>query len=113
MSIRDGVRRIVREKAFRLARRDLAMFLVDHEEQLLQIFREEMQRLDDDLPEERLFIDIKLVPLGETILKAALRAMNRFLTEDGRIPAAPEETVDAGTVGPSAPEPTDIERQDI
>jgi hypothetical protein len=113
MSIRDGVRRIVREKAFRLARRDLAMFLVDHEDHLLQIFREEMQRLDDELPEERLFIDIKLVPLGEMILRAALRAMNRFLTEDAGTPAALGSTVDAGTVGPSAPEPTDIERQDI
>ena len=76
------IRRLMRESAFRLARRDLAMFLEDHEEDLLHIFRDEMQRLDDDIPDENLFIDVKMVPLGEMILKAALRAIRRFLTED-------------------------------
>ncbi len=112
MSIRNGIRRMVREQAFRLARQDLAMFLVDHEEQLLQVFREEMQRLDDDLPEERLFIDIKIVPLGEMILRAALRAMDRFLTEDAAATAAPGSTGDAGIVGPSAAEPIETEKPD-
>lgn len=65
-----------------MARRDLAEFLIEHEEEMLRIFREEMQRLDDEIPEERLFIDIKMVPLGEALLKAALRALYRFLTED-------------------------------
>ena len=82
MGIRRAMRRSIRETAFRLARRDLAMFLRDHEEELLDIFREEMQRLDDEIPEEALFIDIKMVPLGEFVLRAALRAMTRFLTED-------------------------------
>ena len=76
------IRRLMRESAFRLARRDLAMFLEDHEEDLLHIFRDEMQRLDDDIPDENLFIDVKMVPLGEMILKAALRAIRRFLIED-------------------------------
>lgn len=76
------MRRLMREMAFRLARRDLALFLDEHEDDLLQIFREEMQRLDDELPEERLFIDLKLVPLGEMMVKAVLRALHRFLTED-------------------------------
>jgi hypothetical protein len=98
---------MVREKAFRLARRDLAMFLVDHEDHLLQIFREEMQQLDDDLPEERLFIDIKLVPLGEMILRAALRAMNRFLTEDAGTSG------DAGIVASSATTLTETDKQTI
>ena len=74
------IRKLVRESAFRLARRDLAMFLKEHEEELLLIFREEIQRLDDEIPEEGFFIDIKMVPLGEMILKAVLRAMSRFLT---------------------------------
>jgi hypothetical protein len=77
-----SLRRYVRESAFRLARQDLALFLEDHEEHLLHIFREEMQRLDDEIPEENLFIDIKMVPLGEAILQSALRAIRRFLTED-------------------------------
>jgi len=76
------MRRTMREAAFKLARHDLAMFLSDHEEELLAIFREEMYQLDESIPEERLFIDIKMVPLGEAILKSALRAIERFLTED-------------------------------
>lgn len=91
-----GIRRLVRESAFWMARRDVAFFLQDHEADLLRIFREEMQRLDDEIPEEAIFIDIKMVPLGETMLKAALRAMTRFLLEDG--PAA------NGQAAPGAPE---------
>ena len=72
----------MRERAFRLARHDLAMFLQDHEKELEHIFREEMQRLDDEIPEENFFIDVKMVPMGEMILKAVLRAMNRFLIGD-------------------------------
>jgi hypothetical protein len=77
-----SIRRLVREGAFNMARHDLAMFLQDHEDDLLRVFREEIQRLDDEMPEERFFIDIKMVPLGEVVIKAALRAMHRFLTED-------------------------------
>ena len=76
------MRRTVREAAFKLARRDLAMFFQEHEEELLAIFREEMHILDESIPEENSFIDIKMVPLGEAILKATMRAMHRFLTED-------------------------------
>ncbi len=77
-----GLRKMIRERAFQLARHDLALFLKDHEEHLLAVFREEMQQLDDEIPEENLFIDIKMVPLGEAILKSALRTITRFLTED-------------------------------
>ena len=80
MAIRRALRRAARERAFRLARYDLAMFLQDHEQELLHIFHQELQRMDDEIPEENFFIDIKMVPLGETIVKAVLRAMNRFLT---------------------------------
>ena len=86
-----GIRRLVRESAFWLARRDVAYFLQEHEADLLRVFREELQRLDDEIPEEAFFIDIKMVPLGELILKAALRAMSRFLLADGA-PASPVST---------------------
>jgi hypothetical protein len=76
------LKRLIRETIFQLARHDLAHFLEEHEEQLLQIFREEMQQLDETVHEEGLFIDIKMVPLGEMVLKAALKALRRFLTED-------------------------------
>jgi hypothetical protein len=87
--------RKIRDIAFKVARQDLAQFLTDHEEELFYIFREELQRLDDDLPEERLFIDIKVVPLGELIMKAVLNGLHRFLTED--LPQNLEET------GPAEP----------
>lgn len=73
------VRRWIRETAFQIARRDLALFLEEHEDDLLRIFREEMRHLDDQIPEESLFIDIKMVPMGEMFLRAALRALKRFL----------------------------------
>ena len=76
------LKRLIRETIFQIARHDLAHFLEEHEEQLLQIFREEIQQIDDSVHEEGLFIDIKMVPLGEMVLKAALNALRRFLTED-------------------------------
>lgn len=82
-------RKMIRETAFNLARHDLAAFLDDHEEDLIQIFREEMRELDEDLPEENLFIDLKMVPLGEMMLRAVLHAIRRFLTED-----IPDEVVE-------------------
>ena len=72
----------MRKAAFKLVRQDLAMFLQENEEELMQIFREEIQRLDDEIPDEAVFIDVKMVPLGEVVMKAVLRALNRFLTED-------------------------------
>jgi hypothetical protein len=75
------MRRIVRETAFRLARGDVLKFIQDHEEELLTIFREELQSLDDRLPEEEMFIDIRMVPLGEELLLAVLGALKRFLRE--------------------------------
>jgi hypothetical protein len=74
--------RRIREIIFQISRHDLARFLEEHEAELLQIFREEMYQLDESVPEEKLFIDIKMVPLGETVLKATLRTLRRFLTED-------------------------------
>ena len=77
-----SLRKKVRESAFNLARHDLAIFLEEHEDDLLAIFREEMQRLDDEIPEERVFIDLDMVGIGDTLLKAVLRALRRFLTEE-------------------------------
>ncbi len=75
------MRRLVRETAFRLARTDLIRFLEDHEEDLIRIFREEMYRVDERMPEEQLFIDIRMVPLGEELLRAGLTTAKRFLQE--------------------------------
>jgi hypothetical protein len=76
------MRRFIRETAFRIARPDLVRFIEDHEEELLRIFREEMERLDERLPEEQMFIDIRMVPLGEELLHAVLVTLKRFLQEN-------------------------------
>ncbi len=76
-----GIRKWIRESIFNIVRRDLATFLQDHQADMLVIFHEELQRLDDEIPEEKLFIDIRMAPLGDAILKSALRAITRFLTE--------------------------------
>lgn len=81
------MRRYLREAAFKVARRDLAIFLAEHEQDLILVFREELQRLDDHLPEEKLFIDIRMAALGEALLKVALKALVRFLNDD--IPPRP------------------------
>jgi hypothetical protein len=83
-----SVRRRLRDTAFNLARKDVAHFLADHEERLVSIFREEMADLDDRIPEEEMFIDIHMVPLGEIILRSALHAITRFLLEDDHSPQA-------------------------
>jgi len=75
------MRRLVRETAFKLARGDILKFVEDHEQELLSIFRQELQSLDDRLPEEQMFIDIHMVALGEELLHAALEALKRFLRE--------------------------------
>jgi len=81
------IRRYVREALFSVARREIAAFLEDHEEELLREFREELRRMDKDIPEERAFIDVKMVPLGETILKASLAALRDFLKRESAGPA--------------------------
>ena len=75
------MRRFAREMAFRLTRRDLLQFIEEHEEDLLNIFREEMEKLDDRIPEEQIFINIRMVPLGEELLRAVLTTIKRFLRE--------------------------------
>jgi hypothetical protein len=71
----------IRNSIFRLARNDVIDFLDDHEAELLQIFREELQAVDDRIPEESMFIDIRMVALGEELMISVLRALKRFMRE--------------------------------
>ena len=75
------MRHRIRNSLFRLARNDVIAFLDDHEDDLLQIFREELQAVDDSIPEENFFIDIRMVALGEELMIAVLRALKRFMRE--------------------------------
>ena len=70
-----------RNSVFRFVRKDVIDFLDEHENILLQIFREELQAVDDSIPEENLFIDIRMVPLGEELMRAVLHALKRFMQE--------------------------------
>ena len=70
-----------REIIYKLIKEDLLKIVEDRKEKLLIIFREEMQRLDDRVPEENSFVDIKMVPLGEEIMRAALDTITRFIRE--------------------------------
>ncbi len=83
------IRRAVRESAFNLARRDLATFLEEHEDRLRMVFHEEIEKLDDQIPEEDFFIDINMVGIGDLILTAALHAIRRFLLEVPDKPPGP------------------------
>lgn len=76
------MRRLIRNAAFQMTRRDLAAFLEDHQEELLHVFHDELQKMDDAIPEENLFIDINMVGLGDVVFKAALGAFTRFLRDD-------------------------------
>lgn len=75
------MRNRIRNSIFRLARKDVIDFLDDHEEELLQVFREELQIVDDNMPEEELFIDIHMVRIGEELMIAVLQALKRFMRE--------------------------------
>lgn len=95
------MRKLLREAAFRVARRDLLEFLNQHEDELLEIFREEMHKFDERLPEEKALIDINLVGLGDEMMHAVFSTFKRFL---GGAPDEPERPVQSL---PPASEPKD------
>jgi hypothetical protein len=73
------MRQFIRNAAFRFARRDLLEFINQHEDELLEIFREEMHKFDERLPEEKALIDINMVGLGDEMMRAVLSTFKRFL----------------------------------
>lgn len=73
------LRRMVREAIYSIAREDLARFLDEHEEELLRAFRNEIEKMDRQIPEEKCYIDVHMVPLGDAIVRAALDALRSFL----------------------------------
>lgn len=73
--------RILRNSLFRLAKDDVREFIAENEERLIQILREELDKVDDRLEEERVFIDINMAALGEELMKGVFAALYRFLDE--------------------------------
>jgi hypothetical protein len=73
--------RVLRNSLFRLAKDDVRQFIAENEERLIQIFCEELDRVDDRIGEERAFIDINMAALGEELMKGVFAALYRFLDE--------------------------------
>lgn len=88
------IRQFLRKKFFALVKRDLAMFLEEHEEDLVLQFREEIKKMHGRVPDAGSYVDIRMVPLGEAILRASLEAIRNFLRGDSV--AAHKESGDSG-----------------
>jgi len=73
--------RVLRNTLFRLAKDDVREFIAENEERLIQLFCEELDKVDDRLEEERVFIDIHMATLGEELMKGVFAALYRFLDE--------------------------------
>ena len=73
--------RVLRNTLFRLAKDDVREFIAENEERLIQLFYEELDKVDDRLEEERVFIDIHMAALGEELIKGVFAALYRFLDE--------------------------------
>ncbi len=73
--------RVLRNSLFRLAKDDVREFIAENEERLLQIFCEELGKVDERIDEERVFVDIHMAALGEELMKGVFAALYRFLDE--------------------------------
>jgi hypothetical protein len=73
--------RVLRNTLFRLAKDDVREFIAENEERLIQIFCEELDKADERVEEERIFIDIHMAALGEELMKGVFAALYRFLDE--------------------------------
>jgi len=58
--------RVLRNTLFRLAKDDVREFIAENEERLIQLFCEELDKVDDRLEEERVFIDIHMAALAKS-----------------------------------------------
>ena len=73
--------RVLRNSLFRLAKDDVREFIAENEERLIQIICEELEKTDERIKEERVFIDIHMAALGEELMKGVFAALYRFLDE--------------------------------
>jgi hypothetical protein len=73
--------RVLRNSLFRLAKDDVREFIAENEERLIQIFCEELDKIDDQIEEEQVFININMAALGEELMKGVFAALYRFLDE--------------------------------
>ncbi len=75
------IRTQIRDLVIRVIREDFISYINDHEDELLRIFREEMQVVDNRVDDETTFVDLRLAAMGEELLRGVLQALRRFLRE--------------------------------
>ena len=71
--------RFFRDRLFRLAKEDVLNFLDDNQEEFIRLLREEMEKVDERMPEEQMFIDIHMAALGEELLRSVFTVIKRFV----------------------------------
>ena len=67
--------RVLRNTLFRLAKDDVREFIAEKEERLIQIFCEELDKIDDQIEEEQVFININMAALGKELMKGVFAAL--------------------------------------
>ncbi len=75
------IRKQIREIVIRMVKDDLVKFIHDHEEDLIRIFKEELQVVDDRVDDEKTFVDLRLAYMGEELMRGVLQALRRFFKE--------------------------------
>jgi hypothetical protein len=73
--------RLLRNALIRLTKDDVLEFIGDNEDVLIHYVREELERVDERLTEEQMFIDIRMAALGEELMRAVLAALTRFIED--------------------------------
>ena len=63
----------------RLTKEDILHFMDDNQEELIRYFRDELEKLDERIPEEQLFIDIRMAALGEELFRAIFSSIRQFV----------------------------------
>lgn len=73
--------RLVRNSLLRLAKDDILEFLAENDDALIQYVREELDNVDERMPDEQIFVDIRVAALGEEMVRAVLTALVHFIED--------------------------------
>jgi hypothetical protein len=75
----DMLPTFLRDTLIRLTKEDILRFMDDNQEELIRYCRNELEKLDECMPEEQLFIDIRMALLGEELFRAMFSALRQFV----------------------------------
>ncbi|HIE29794.1 TPA: hypothetical protein EYP66_21200 [Candidatus Poribacteria bacterium] len=71
--------KFLRDSLIRLTKEEILRFIDDNQEELIHYFCNELEKLDERMPEEQLFIDIRMAALGEELFRAVFSAIRQFV----------------------------------